>query len=97
MLLTTQQVAEKLGISGKKVLQLLKDGELVSVNTKQEGKKKFLPKFDSKTILEYRKTNGVVKTSTTKSSPSPLGVFTRLDARLAKMKALMQKLHDAWF
>ena len=55
MLLTTRQVAEKLGVSSPIVLRLRREGHIAAHNTPQDGAKRFFPRFDSKVVAEYVK------------------------------------------
>ena len=55
LLLTSEQVATKLGVSRGVVIRLVRTGQLAPVNKPAEGKKRVEFRFDSKAINEFKK------------------------------------------
>lgn len=55
MIITLNQVAERLGVSSSVVNRLIREGSLVPVNERKEGAKKFFAKFDLKAVADYQK------------------------------------------
>lgn len=98
MLLTVQQVAEKLGVSRSVVHRMIRDKELIPANSPKEGAKKFYAKFQAKDINAYKKANGtskrprrVVKNVT----PVP-NVLARMSDKLEELSAKIDALYNMW-
>jgi hypothetical protein len=55
--LSAQQTGQRLdNVSSAIVLRLMREGHLPSINQPNPGAKRFVPKFDSKVVEEFRKT-----------------------------------------
>jgi hypothetical protein len=102
---TSQQVAQKLGISRSQVVKLVQTGKLIAINKPEDGKRVNY-KFDSKTIMEFKKTftpapnsKGRRKKVTLAVSAGP-GEFrkqlTDLQTEVAEMKAMLVQLCEMW-
>lgn len=92
MLLTTTQVAEKIGKSTNQVTRLAKKGLLPTANQPKPGLTKFFMKFDSKAVAEYMKSEKIrPATVITAASDSggPSGIVSRLDRMEKKLDRLL--------
>lgn len=99
MLLTSQQVAEKLGVSRGVVLAMTRRGELTPVNKPIEGKKKFYPKYQSKDINSFKKTNRTPKRARSVKQPVIGGFITELRemrVQLNRIEAAVSAIQK-WF
>ena len=99
MKLTTQQVAEKLGVSTVTVATLAREGKLPTAN-KQEPGKRVAHRFDSKVVAEFKKTyvaharrNGKANGHATATAP---GLLTLMVKRLAAMDDKLDRLIGMW-
>lgn len=98
MILTAQQVKEKLGIGDTRLKNLQKDGILKPVNKPKEGAKKFFARFDSKDVnrvaAELKGTfrqRPVRQVDTPSDSPST-GFLSRLERLENKVDAILKIL-----
>lgn len=101
MKLTTQQVAEKLGVGGETVRRMRDAGKLTDVAQRKEGKSKHYSLYESADIAAYLKENGRGKqrqspVSENGSGPGPVAFLTRIDTRLSNLESMMTQLLKVW-
>lgn len=104
MILTTQQAADKIGCSKATVAKLVRDGKLQSVNKAEPGKR-VAHRFDSKVILEFKRTlgeTGIIKPRKTNghSMPTTPGQISQrlasIESKLDTLAATLAQLMQLW-
>ena len=96
MKLTTNQVAEKLGITSTTVRALSKSGSLHDVAVRKKGASRHFSHFDSKEVNEFAKTykkNSRAHNHTNGEVTAPLGLKSQLDRLETKE---LDKLIGIW-
>jgi excisionase family DNA binding protein len=105
MALTTEQVAQKLGVAKGVVIRLIKNGQLATVNPATNGKR-VAHRFDAAVINEFRKTYVPTYRKKAKGTPSAVTAadtpgmvrqqLTAIDERLARVEAAIDQLITLW-
>jgi len=108
MQLTSQQVKDMLHVGDTRLAKLIEEGRLVPTNSPREGAKKFFRKFDSaaiKKLAAEMKANGEVNghgprtAKPAETSPSPLGIISRLERierEIGELKQSVAQLLKVW-
>jgi hypothetical protein len=103
MNLTTQQVAEKLGVSNVTVATLARMGKLPTSNKPEPGKR-VAHRFDAKVVAEFKKTympihrngNGQSRRVVVNPSNPPMGLLSTIVKRLNTIDDKLDHIIALW-
>jgi hypothetical protein len=97
MVITAQQVREKLNIGDARLKTLVAEGKLRPKNRRKKGAKKFFMKFDSKAVSQAAKELGLNGHAPKRAARvrRPQGAIGGIITRLARIEDAVQAIAEA--